>query len=164
MSKIISRSDSGKGKMLKIEDKENKKGYIWYFMTEPVIAFVDKVGITDNDEIEFVAEELKGEETITHITKFPQKQEESQFKCEKCNAPLKDNKYKTCYTCNMKAKEEEANSPEGKAKQESIERQAIMKCSSITVATAMAGQIADVNVLGDNIIILYKKLLAEILK
>jgi hypothetical protein len=164
MSRILSRSNQGVGNMLKIEDKESKKGYTWFFMTEAVVKFVDSVGIKAEDDIEFTAEEVKGEETITKITKYPQKQEEIQFKCEKCGASLKDNKYKTCYTCNMKAREEEANSPEGKAKQESIERQAMMKCSSISVATAMAGQIADVNVLGDNIIILYKKLLAEILK
>lgn len=164
MAKILSRSNSGIGNMLKIEDKESKKGYTWFFMTEAVVAFVDKVGIKEDDNIEFIAEEIKGEETIVKINKFPSKQEETQFKCEKCGVSLKDNKYKTCYTCSMKAREEEVNSPEGKAKQESIEKQAIMKCSANAVATAMAGQIADVNVLGDNIIILYKKLLAEILK
>jgi hypothetical protein len=120
--------------MLKIEDKESKKGYTWFFMTEAVVAFVDKVGIKAEDDIEFTAEEVKGEETITRITKFPQKEASS----------------------NVEVKTD--------ARQVSIERQSSMKTAGDAVATAMAGQIADVNVLGDNIIILYKKLLAEILK
>lgn len=164
MAKILSRSNSGIGNMLKIEDKESKKGYTWFFMTDAVIAFVDKVGIKEGDDVEFTAEEVKGEETIVKINKFPSKQEETQFKCEKCGSFLKDNKYKTCYTCSMKAREEETSSPEGKAKQLSIEKQCILKSSANAVATAMAGQIADVNVLGDNIIILYEKLLAKTLK
>lgn len=120
--------------MLKIEDKESKKGYTWFFMTEAVVAFVDKVGIKAEDDIEFTAEEVKGEETITRITKFPQKEASSS---------------------NVESKNDI---------QMMIIHQSTMKSASDAVATCMAGQIADVNVLGDNIIILYKKLLVEILK
>jgi hypothetical protein len=134
--KILARSSSGTGNMLKIEDKESKKGYTWFFMTEAVVAFVDKVGIKAEDDIEFTAEEVKGEETITRITKFPQKAQEGS-------------------NSNVESKNDI---------QMMIIHQSTMKSASDAVATCMAGQIPDVNVLGDNIIILYKKLLAEILK
>ena len=134
--KILSRSNQGLGNMLKIEDKESKKGYTWFFMTEAVVAFVDKVGIKAEDDIEFTAEEVKGEETITRITKFPQKQEEKIAGGTQTKDDI----------------------------QTLILKQSSMKTAGDAVATAMAGQIADVNVLGENIIILYKKLLAEILK
>jgi hypothetical protein len=136
--KILSRSNQGLGNMLKIEDKESKKGYTWFFMTEAVVAFVDKVGIKAEDDIEFTAEEVKGEETITRITKYPLQKDNS----------------------NISVTGKIENDP----RQLVIIKQSSMKTAGDAVATAMAGQIADVNVLGDNIIILYKKLLAEILK
>ena len=79
------------------------------------------------------------------------------FACEKCGTPLKNNKYKTCYTCSMEARKEEEASPEGQAKQNSIERLAIMKSAADAVATAMQGQV-DINTLADQIEVLYDRL------
>lgn len=68
--KIIARSNNGSGNMLKIEDKTSSKGYVWYFMTQPVVDFVNGTKIVPNDEIEFTSEEIKGEDTITRVTKI----------------------------------------------------------------------------------------------
>ena len=140
MSKILARSknrdgEEGKGTMLKIEDKDSKKGYSWYFMTEDVTGFVNVRGIKSGCDIEFTAEEIKGEETITRIEKYTGADtgSSSQFKCKNCGKELKDNKYETCYDCSMKARKEEESSPEGQAKQESIRNQTIGKMVAMTI-------------------------------
>jgi hypothetical protein len=153
MAKVLAVSQ--KGNMLKIENTNEAKGYIWYFLTEDVIKFVANNSIVAGTEVEFKAEEIKGEDTITFIKKLGS---ETQFKCKTCGKELKDNKYETCYDCSMKARKAEEASPEGKARQDSIERQAILKCSANAVAVAMQGKV-DVNVLGDMIEVLYNKLL-----
>jgi len=70
---------------------------------------------------------------------------ESELKCERCGAQLKDNKYKTCYTCSMAIRKENAKSPEEKTKQDSIKRQAIMHAVSRTLI-GMQGQVNIENV------------------
>jgi bifunctional DNA-binding transcriptional regulator/antitoxin component of YhaV-PrlF toxin-antitoxin module len=131
MNKILAVSKNQN--MLKIEDTKEAKGYVWYFLSDEVQKYATSIGIKAGDVVEFKAEEIRGEDTIIFLKK--EGGATSEFKCEKCGKPLKDNKYKTCYDCSMKAREEEAKSPEAKDRQDSIVRQCILKCSVEAVKT-----------------------------
>jgi hypothetical protein len=163
MSKILGFSKNGE--MIKIEDTNDKKGYVWYFLAANVKAFATKMEV--GSEVELKVEERNGEDTVTYINKsggtVAPYINNSSFKCEVCGAALKDNKYKTCYTCSMEKRKKEDASPEGQAKQVSIEKQAMMKCSANAVAIALQGQV-DINTLGDAICQLYDKLYAKLIK
>lgn len=156
---------SKNGEMIKIEDLKDKKGYVWYFLASSVKAFATKMAI--GSEVDLKVEEKNGEDTVVYITKSGGSQpmagsSASELKCEDCGAALKDNKYKTCYTCSMERRKKEEASPEGQAKQSSIERQCCLKAASNAVATAMQGQL-DVDTLGEAICKLFDKLYTKLM-
>jgi tRNA(Ile2) C34 agmatinyltransferase TiaS len=164
MSKILGFSKNGE--MIKIEDINDKKGYVWYFLASNVKAFATKIPI--GSDVELKTEEKNGEDTVIYINKNENEgvsvfENKSGYKCAVCGVSLKDNKYKTCYNCSMEARKKEDASPEGQSKQSSIEKQAIMKCSANAVAIALQGQV-DLDTLGDAICKLYDKLYMKLTK
>lgn len=157
---------SKQGNMVLMENKDHPKGQEWFFLDSKVTKFASS--LKEGDDIEFKNEDRGGENTITFLTKkggsggvvVATTGTGSEFKCEKCGAVLKDGKYKTCYGCSMELRKQEEESPEGKERQTSIEKQAILKASSLAVATALQGQV-DVSALGDAIEVLYDRLLKK---
>ena len=160
MAKVLSRSNNNE--MLKIEDTSNPKGYVWYSLTDKVKSFIVSQDIKGGDEVEFKSEVINGEETIVYINKAGGTTT-TELKCEVCKAPLKTDKYKTCYTCSMELKKKEETSPEGVTRQTSIEKQAMMKASAEIIAgNAQPGTPPDL--LADMTISIYEKLLARLIK
>lgn len=137
----------------------------WLVCTEAVHNYAKK-SIKKNDDVETVEEggvvtkisKVGGTTTTTApaATTGPT--------CEDCGAPLKNPKYKKCFTCNKKnpAKTETKTFQRSPEVQDSIKRQAVMKAAADAVATAMQGQVGDVGTLGEMIVALYKKLLPEV--
>ncbi len=162
MARILARSKEGLGNMLKIEDKEAKTGYTWYFMSEAVESFVNGSKIVPGEDVDLTTEEIKGENTITRVSRIGGTTE-SKFKCKICGKDLKDNKYENCYDCNVKLKEQGLSSPEERTKQDSIQRQAMMKSAADAISRTI-GTVTDVNVLYTKIEMLYSLMLNKINK
>lgn len=138
MAKILGRSKNGI--MLRMEDPNNPKG-TWYFMTEQVQKFATPTNFPDGTDVEFKSEEIKGEDTITFISK-------------KGSTPPNSGSGSGSSSYEKKSY---GKSPE---EQNSILKQACMKASCDAIKT-MTG-IADVKTLGDMIETLYDRLYAKI--
>jgi len=140
------------GKMLKIGTNENDA--TWYFLADPVVNFV-KDNISNGDEVTIKYDRSGGKSTITYITKGkgesqqttpkespPQGvQPELKFVCEECGKPLKDDRYKKCYTCNQKNPAKVAVT----SKDELIKREAVAHATS-RVMIGLQGHIEPKNV------------------
>jgi len=177
---IAYKNDKGKY-LIKIGLDNGKEK--WATTSEAVYNYAKK-NFKSKEEVEYEMTEKNGSYNVTKILKKGQKAssvpvktetktepvKSSEFKCEDCGKVLKDGKYKKCFVCNKKnpsPKKEEVSKPVNTGGQrdlvgKSIERQAMMKASAEAVATAMQGQMNDIDVLGDMIIKLYEKLLAKI--
>jgi hypothetical protein len=88
-----------------------------YTVDEKVIPFLAKVSKGDD-----VILEVTKKGTFNLVTKLmknaveqtePEVTEEAEFKCEKCGAALKDDKYKTCWACSQKNKPSVEKTGEG---------------------------------------------------
>lgn len=157
---------------------------VWATTTEATYAYV-KANCTKEREYEMQTEEKNGQMHIVKVGDGPApvvtpKAEGvvAMANCIECGKVLKDAKYKKCYNCNKKAADAPAPvatpstaTAEAKpytpyvkddATKRSIEKQSMLKAASDAVATAMQGQIGDVDTLGDMIIKLYEKLYAKL--
>jgi hypothetical protein len=150
MEKVLGKGTDGK--TIKITSADD--GEKWYALSSKVQSFV-KTGINVGDSVDFKVTDDNGIEVISFISKTPITEKftpkkivkkVSEYTCNECGAPLKDNKYSTCYTCSMKLKKEVNNSPEEKSRQESIQRQAVAHATS-RVLIALQGHIDPNNVL-----------------
>ena len=135
MSKFLGFSRNGG--MIKVEDKEDPKGYIWYFLSSNVKNLNLLKQLKTGDDVELRVEEQNGEPTVVFLTRIS-----SLTGIGTSTSPQKTY----------------GRSPE---EQDSIKKQAIMKASADAVATALQGQV-DIDTLGDQIIALYNKLLNKI--
>jgi len=126
---------SRNGGMIKVEDKEDPKGYIWYFLSSNVKNLNLLKQLKTGDDVELRVEEQNGEPTVVFLTR-------SSFSTG----------------TSISSQKTYGRSPE---EQDSIKKQAIMKASADAVATALQGQV-DIDTLGDQIIALYNKLLNKI--
>ncbi len=95
------------------------------------------------------------------------------FTCKDCGKELKDDKFKKCYTCNEKNPEPKSGNGRPDYKNgapygsllpiEETRRNKLATLSSVCEAIGvMTGQVNDVEVLGEHIIVLYKKLYKEL--
>jgi hypothetical protein len=155
---------------------------VWATTTEATYAYV-KANCTKDREYEMQTEEKNGQMHIKQVGDGPApvvapKTEGASTvaNCIECGKVLKDAKYKKCYNCNKKAADAPApvatTTAEAKpytpyvkddATKRSIEKQSMMKSAADAVATAMQGQIGDVDTLGDMIIKLYEKLYSKLI-
>jgi uncharacterized CHY-type Zn-finger protein len=152
---MIFLARSKEGNLLKFEDKSKPLGYVWYYFDKPLEALT-KTLVANTDLDLTIVSGGKGE-TIMAIKPANTNsfKPTGSLKCLRCGTPLKDDTYKTCYTCSMEIKKELQNSPEEKEKQTSIKRQAIMHGVARTLI-ALQGQV-DVNNVGSLIDMLYAK-------
>jgi len=121
---------SKNGLMLKMEDTTNPKGYEWYFIAPDLMEFAKT--IEKEADLNLKIENKNQGLTITAMQIIKKgevvndfKPKDVEFKCAKCGAKLKDDTYKTCYTCSMELRNQLANSPEEKEKQEVSKRQTV---------------------------------------
>jgi hypothetical protein len=136
---LLSRSKEGN--MLKMENKQDTKGYTWYFLAPNVLEH--SKNIPYGSDLDLTIQNKEGKEYITLIKTNGDFKPVGDFKCIRCGAKLKDETYKTCYTCSMEIKKELANSPEEKEKNEVFKRQTIAHAVSRSLI-ALQGQV-DVN-------------------
>ena len=129
---------SKNGKMLELIDDKGAKD--WYFLAQPVIAYVQN-NIKVNDEVDVKTEESGDETTITFITK-------------------KGGVVQTGGGASSSGGGYNKSSVEV---QESIVRQSMMKAAADAVSRALQGQV-NVDTLSDSIIAVYNKLYAYITK
>jgi hypothetical protein len=151
---------------------------VWATTSEAVCKYA-KENLTKETEYEFQSEDKNGQIHISRVGNDTPAvnqpvSEPSQggsvggFKCSDCGAALKDGKYTKCYPCNKKnpAPKKSYSAPSAGGQRDavgqSIEKQAMMKAAADAVATAMQGQVGDIDTLGDMIVKLYEKLLAKI--
>jgi hypothetical protein len=102
-AKLVKKSKTNKGILLEGNDA-------WFSVAEKLISFVEKLNIGDSIEVTYIK---KG--TFQNVIGiYPAKEEVKEepkekkgtgFSCTECGAELKDDKYKKCYNCNKKAKE-----------------------------------------------------------
>jgi hypothetical protein len=142
---LLARS-KGEGNMLKFEDKTVEKGYVWYFVSPNLVELSKTLQYGSNLDLKIEVKD--GKEYITQMevlktTDTNQFNPSGVFKCIRCGAKLKDDTYKTCYTCSMEIRKETANSPEEKEKQEVSKRQTVAHAVSRALI-ALQGQV-DVN-------------------
>jgi len=84
----------------------------WYNVNDAVIPDLEKISKGDTVEIEYYEKGIA--KYVTKITKVKltadkppvEEQKSTGYVCANCGKPLKDGKYKKCYDCNMKKKEE----------------------------------------------------------
>jgi len=140
---------------------EGEKDAQWYFLAEPVVGFV-KTGISIGDEVTIKYSQSGGKNTVTYITKGKGEPEKTTpqevksttstpkdtgtgYKCEDCGAPLKDNKYKKCYTCNKKNPVSGYKGESGTTKDNLIKREAIGHMASRSLV-ALQGHVDPNNI------------------
>ena len=175
--KYLFACTSDKGKCLVKLDIDGKEK--WATTSEDVVNYA-KSNFQKNEEIDADYTERHGQYHVTSLRKkgatktsapVASATPSSAPTCSVCGKALKDAKYKKCYDCNKKpstdAPASSPSTPTGNGGQrdtvgKSIERQAMMKASADAVATAMQGQISDVDVLVTMIISVYDRLLAKI--
>lgn len=176
---IAYKNDKGKY-LIKIGLDDGKEK--WATTSEAVYTYA-KANFKAKEDVEYEMTDKNGQYNVTKIMKKGQKsvtktepvktesEKSSEFKCEVCGKELKDGKYKKCFVCNKKnptpktdttAKTTTYTGGQRDAVGQSIEKQAMMKASADAVATAMQGQINDIDVLGEMIVKLYEKLLAKL--
>ena len=165
----------GNKNLIKVRTSEGKE--IWATTSSAVYEYAKK-SCQKESEYEVQTEEKNGQLYISRIgndSPAPRAEtaKSTAYTCEDCGATLKDGKYKKCYLCNKKnpVKKEETKTEEKKPYvpytkspevQESIAKQAIMKAAADAVATAMQGQVGDIDTLAEMIIKLYEKLYDKI--
>lgn len=149
--------------------------------TSEAVANYAKANFKANEDVDVEYTEKNGSYTVSRITKkgstpapvattntaSASEAKTTEYKCEDCGATLKDGKYKKCYPCNKKnpaPKKESSGGGQRDAVGQSIEKQAMMKASAMAVGSAFVGQIQDVGVLADMIIVVYEKLLKKLIE
>jgi hypothetical protein len=165
--KFLTAFTKGNKNLLKIAlDDGTEK---WATTTSAVLEYAKK-NFKAKDDVKLEMTDKNGQYNITKISKIdnssytttketPTETPKSEgFKCEDCGKVLKDGKYKKCFDCNKKTPEKKIGSQRNDIVGQSIEKQAMMKASAHAVATAMQGQIGDVNALADMIITVYERL------
>jgi len=166
--KFLVAFEKGDKKLLKIElDNGEQK---WATCSGEVFNYA-KSNFKSKDNAVFEMTEKAGQFNVTKISKVGGSTSTSSepssdtAKCSDCGATLKDSKYKKCFSCNKKSPAKtESKAYEGRSAEvtASIIRQTVMKVSGDAVATAMVGQIGDVDALAEMICKLYDKLLEKI--
>lgn len=95
---------SKNGKSFKIEGDEN------YFSANKEVV-TDLANVAKGEEVELTYVQNGAFRNVSKITKLAQatKVEPAKYRCEKCKAELKDDKYKLCYKCGKAAKDAKAD-------------------------------------------------------
>jgi hypothetical protein len=112
-AKVTNKSKTNKG--IQLEGQEG-----WFSVPDKLVPYAEKINKGDLIEVTYVKKGTfqnvlglypKTEEEqvrLDHDHKAhdePEKKEESKYKCTECGATLKDGKFKKCFNCNKKAKE-----------------------------------------------------------
>lgn len=156
------------GNMVKLDEIEGGEKEVWFSLTPKIQQFIGRYKI--GQEVEYESNEKDGKRVISFMkikgtvivskTSTDQKVTEQKIdvdtkpKCEDCGCGLKDDSYKTCYTCSMVRRKKEETSPEGVDKQKSIRSQAIGNMVSRSLI-ALQGSF-DINNIGTLIDTLYE--------
>lgn len=151
--------------MVQFDEIEGGKKEAWLSLSAKVQQFIGR--FKKGDEVKVERSEINGRDTITFMTLKGSKSsvqksvvsEEKvtptdKLKCEDCGATLKDDTYKTCYTCSMARRKREETSPEGLDKQKSIRAQAIGNMVSRSLISLQGT--FDINTIGSLIDTLYE--------
>jgi len=155
---LVAFDKGGGKKLIKVKSIDGKE--TWATTSEAAFEYAKRTCVKDQ-EYEFQTEEKNGQLHIALVGKGNTKEEVetvAEPKCEDCGAILKDNKYKKCYTCNKKNPVPKTEEKKSCSTGESIVKQCALKASCHAVATAMQGQIQDVETLGEMITKLYEKI------
>ena len=121
----------------------NKKGFLineepdqWYTANKEVIDDLAKVNKGDEVEITYTSKGVF--RNVSKIVKVGKEEAKAEpvaavFVCEECGASLKDNKYKKCYLCNKKAKDNPKPEPVKETKSEVQESKSEFTCEKCGV-------------------------------
>ena len=161
MAKLVKIAKTKKMLKVEIEGKEE-----WTNTSDKVYGFV-KAKFKEGDEIDLQYSQKGGMKFVTRVTPLgsssnSSSNSEPEFTCSECGAPLKDDKYDKCYTCNKKSKNSSGTTSSGKATStnDSIVRQSVLRSAALA-AQVVQGQV-DANALGDYVLALYDKFLKKI--
>jgi hypothetical protein len=105
-AKLVKKSKTNKGILLEGNDA-------WFSVAEKLISFVEKLNIGTLIEVTYIKKGTFQNVIGIYPAKESTEKEEPKieekkgtgFSCTECGAELKDDKYKKCYNCNKKAKE-----------------------------------------------------------
>jgi len=184
--KFLTAFKKGKDNLVKIVLDDGKQK--WAKTTDAVVRDAQK-NFEENEEVDVEYTEKNGRYTVQRIMKKGQTAKKSapksdtdtaEFTCEECGVKLKDDKYKKCYKCNQKARENKSSEKTGTGSgkpdyahgapygsllpEEAERRNKLATLSSVCQAvTTLTGHIDDPSTLSDVIIELYDKLYSKVI-
>ena len=116
-AKVVNKSKNNKG--LQFEGQEDA----WFSVPEKLVGYSTKIEKGDTVEITYIKKGTFRNVIGIYLTPGEKKEEtptteakkETGFNCTECGAVLKDGKYKKCFSCNKKAKENPVKEEQGDA-------------------------------------------------
>lgn len=174
-----------KGKKILVKIALDDGNEVWATTTQAVYNWCEK-SFNEDDEVDVEYTSKNGQYFVKRIstpgkggskkTSSPKETtSDSEYACEDCGASLKDGKYKKCYKCNKKNPSKSSGGGSGKPDykngapygsllpEEATRRNKLATLSSVCKAyQVMAGQVSDVETVGEQIIVIWKKVYKEL--